>query len=519
MPGTPPPADPRPASALAVLSALLDRSLVQIEDATADARFHDRETVRTTADVWDNNTHALFVSALGRTRRARDRRARRALRWMADLGPARRAWMAAGAAEAGYDIEALLPPAREASGDAGAAAVPVTGGVTEELAAEHRLDTATVSTLSVERRGTRLTARVALAAERTRPDPAAEGAGEGEGAVELVVHLPEVDEVRFDTRDTPGARLSCDHYGVTVSFGDGMLRGPAATLEVREAFGGMRLPPARPSRSPQPEPPPEPARRRDRDRDAGPLTGEVHGPAARALRNLLIWTMVEIRSSSRDPQWTRTPVSALCRALSGAGTDIAAAAGHFTQGRREHAFRELALLWVRRGGAETAAHFVRALDRVFQTSGVDELQEARRLARELNGQNGQDGRNGKDVRNGQDGEQGRDGASAPRTAPRRGPVDVPSAAALRLVSYTAERPWEGGTLGSDITVHLAAPADPADPGEPWRLRILHAHTPDRVRVSTPAFRGTLRPRTIDDHDGRATLVAADGALEVRGSWR
>ncbi|MGQ4271964.1 hypothetical protein [Nocardiopsis changdeensis] len=494
MPGTAPPADPRPVSALAVLGALLDRSLVQIEDATADARFHDRETVRAAADVWDDNTRALFVSALGRTRRARDRRARRALRWMADLGPARRAWMAASAAEAGYDIGALLPPART-SGDPGPAAAPVTGGVAEGLAADHRLDTATVSTFSVERRGTRLTARVVLTAERARPG-SEEAGEEGEGTADLVVHLPEVDEVRFDTRDVPGARLSCDHYGVTVAFGDGLLRGPAATVEVRREARGPGLPAAARSWSPPPRPSPEPARRRDRGREARPLTGEVHGPAARAVCHLLVWTMIRIRSSGGRSGRSTTPVPALCRALAGAGTDIAAAAAHFTPGRRERAFRDLALAWVRRGGPETAAHFDRALDAVSRSSGVDELEAARRLAREL---------------------RGRDGAPEPRTAPSRD-LDVPSAAALRLVSYNAGRSWEEGALEPDATVHLAAPADPADPGEPWRLRVLTARAPDRVRVSTPAFRGTLRPRTIDDHDGRATLVAADGALEVRGSW-
>lgn len=494
MPGTAPPADPHPASALAVLSALLDRSLAQIEDATADARFHDRETVRATADIWDDNTRALFISALGRTRRSRDRRARRALRWMADLGPARRAWMAASAAEAGHGAEALPKPVQEDSGGPAPSVLPVTGGVAEGLAADHRMDTATVSTFSVERRGTRLTARVVLTAERARPELQETGA-EGQGAADLVVHLPEVDEVRFDTRDVPGARLSCDHYGVTVAFGDGLLRGPAATVEVRGAFRGFELPVA--TRSWSPPPSPEPARKRGRGREARPVTGEVHGPAARAVCHLLIWTMMRIRSSGGHPSRSTTPVPALCRALAGAGTDIAAAAAHLTQGRRERAFRDLALTWVRRGGPETAAHFDRALDAVSRSSGVDELEAARRLARELRGQ---------------------DGVPVPPAAPGRD-LDVPSAAALRLVSYTAGRSWEEGTSEPDATVHLAAPADPADPGAPWRLRILHAHAPDRVRVSTPAFRGTLRPRTIDDHDGRATLVAADGALEVRGGWR
>ncbi len=60
------------------LGALLDRSLVQIAEA-ADARVFDRETVRTVADVWDNNTFPLFRVAVAGTRRGRERRARASL--------------------------------------------------------------------------------------------------------------------------------------------------------------------------------------------------------------------------------------------------------------------------------------------------------------------------------------------------------------------------------------------------------------------------------------------------------
>ncbi|GAB7184587.1 hypothetical protein ATKI12_4418 [Kitasatospora sp. Ki12] len=80
-------------SALALLGALLDRSLMQIADAAADARCFDRETIRAAADVWDNNTFPLFRVATAGTRGGRERRATAALEWMADLGEERRAWM------------------------------------------------------------------------------------------------------------------------------------------------------------------------------------------------------------------------------------------------------------------------------------------------------------------------------------------------------------------------------------------------------------------------------------------
>ncbi|MBC6461163.1 hypothetical protein [Actinomadura sp. HBU206391] len=54
-------------AATAALAALLDRSLVQIAAAAADARNFDRKTVHEVSDVWDNNTFPLFRVATART--------------------------------------------------------------------------------------------------------------------------------------------------------------------------------------------------------------------------------------------------------------------------------------------------------------------------------------------------------------------------------------------------------------------------------------------------------------------
>ncbi|MCY9785291.1 hypothetical protein KIK06_15515 [Nocardiopsis sp. EMB25] len=99
-----------PGPALAASAALLDRSLTQIADAARDTRAFDRGTVRVAADVWDNNTFPLFRAATGRSGNERERRARAALEWMAQLGPERRAWMVEQGAAAGHRIDALLGP-------------------------------------------------------------------------------------------------------------------------------------------------------------------------------------------------------------------------------------------------------------------------------------------------------------------------------------------------------------------------------------------------------------------------
>ncbi|MEV1203325.1 hypothetical protein AB0J07_25375, partial [Microbispora rosea] len=50
----------RQGTALGALGSLLDRSLAQIAEASADARTYDRRTIYEVADVWDNNTFPLF---------------------------------------------------------------------------------------------------------------------------------------------------------------------------------------------------------------------------------------------------------------------------------------------------------------------------------------------------------------------------------------------------------------------------------------------------------------------------
>jgi len=66
----------RRGTALRALGSLLDRSLVQIAEASSDARTYDRRTIHEVADVWDNNTFPLFHAATAATSAGRERRAR-----------------------------------------------------------------------------------------------------------------------------------------------------------------------------------------------------------------------------------------------------------------------------------------------------------------------------------------------------------------------------------------------------------------------------------------------------------
>jgi hypothetical protein len=56
-------------SALHLFAALLDRSIDQIAQVSADARQFDAALIRDVADVWDNNTHPFVASATAGGRR------------------------------------------------------------------------------------------------------------------------------------------------------------------------------------------------------------------------------------------------------------------------------------------------------------------------------------------------------------------------------------------------------------------------------------------------------------------
>ncbi|MDH6129627.1 hypothetical protein [Kitasatospora sp. GP82] len=224
----------RRGSAVAVLGALLDRSLLQIADASSDARRFDRETISVVADVWDNNTFPLFRAATASTRRGRERRALAALEWMAGLGEERRAWMLEQASAAGHPLDELLAPAkpylpgRDYLGRVMAPAMAVTPQIAENLAADYDLPSAQVRCLQVERAGSRLVGYLELAVARsypvddgTSPEPATLG-----------IRLRNITEVRFDSHDARGAALRTEADGVSIGIGArGTLR--AATADLR----------------------------------------------------------------------------------------------------------------------------------------------------------------------------------------------------------------------------------------------------------------------------------------------
>ncbi|MGI5240992.1 hypothetical protein [Dactylosporangium sp. CA-139066] len=317
-------------SAVSMFGRLLDRSVAEIGEIAADGRRFDRERIVNVADVWDNNTFPFFAVALTRPRRVAEWRARRALMWMADLGPTRRAWMIE---QAGPDLEALLPlpadrPAhyRDYRGQVWPGVAPLDKHAVEE---DYDLAAATVRTVRLERAGTSLCAHVALHAPRRF-----DAAGSLEDAV-VQLYLDDVRAAEFDSDDEPGAGITVGAEGFEVRVGRrGRLRAAKATVGF-EDMDWYRSTAGRAADAVTP---------RGRTGPRGPRGVEWRLARGAALdaAHVLHEAMLELRSVRYSTNVGRVPLRELCAAFAGAGAGVLAAAG----GARERAFRELAEAWI-----------------------------------------------------------------------------------------------------------------------------------------------------------------------------
>ncbi|MFU8875367.1 hypothetical protein [Micromonospora sp. SL4-19] len=445
MPGT---------SAMSMFAALLDRSVARIGELAADGRRFDRWAVAEIADVWDNNTFPLFGAALSRGAWLRERRAKAALVWMADLGQSRRAWMIEQAAVAGHRLEPLLPPLvdrvvhyRDYQGQVWPGAIPLTAAAVESVAKDYDLARAQVRTVRVERAGQELSGYIALAAPRRYATPG----DHGDAVVQLF--LGGVWAVEFDSGDGAGATLAADATGVEVRLGaQGYLRAASATIGFDDpswhlSHAGQAADAYTPHRR---------AARRKPRRIKLPLQ-------ATEAAFVLHQAMLEIRSVRYASAVGRVPLRELCDAFAGAGDGVLTAAGQ-RGAARDRAFRRLAEEWL------TGSPSV-----------------ARRMAAWLADDHWVQ-------------------AVVPASSPRPTVVDLPAQAQLTLAAYTAAHAPFGEVRDASAVVNLAVP----DSEDTWRLRAVEFPRPARLSLRTAAL---TAPHAVSYTEGES-LSLGDGAFAV-----
>ncbi|MEV7807972.1 hypothetical protein AB0O28_33995 [Microbispora sp. NPDC088329] len=474
----------RSGTALGALGSLLDRSLLQIAEASADARTYDRQAIYEVADVWDNNTFPLFHAATALTSIGRERRARAALAWMADLGSERRSWMIEQAEAAGHSLERLLPPpvakplhSRDYRGQVTPQIMRLTAEAALELGTDYDFATAEVRTLLIERVGTRLTGSLVLVAPRRYDD--------GLQAVdppELNLWLEDVTDVHFDSNDQLRIALHCRPAEIVIGVGaSGRLRAtagsvypddPAWHLSTAGRAADQRTPPRQEQTRRAPE------RRRPRPEGAVLV-------AARTVHSV----MLEIRMVRYAHFADRIPVRLLANALVGAGADILAA-GALRGRRRERAFHNLVEMWIKNGGPALKPWFIDELRHIVSS---ERLPSSTREWIE--------------------------GITAPGVAlphlPAGPDLNLPLEAELRLAQYTAAHNRHGTLQGSSAVVVLAHPLTEKDFADrPWRLRAFEVGGVSRFRLRTDAFDGPLGSRTAGETPNVESLVLGHDALDV-----
>ncbi|GAA4583584.1 hypothetical protein GCM10023194_21300 [Planotetraspora phitsanulokensis] len=476
----------RSGTALGALGSLLDRSLVQIAEASADVQLYDRQAIYQVADVWDNNTFPLFHAATAFTSIGRERRARAALAWMADLGRERRRWMVEQAEAAGQPLEQILPPPvaeplhrRDFRGRVRPPFMPLTAEAALELGTDYDLAAAQVRTLLLERVGTRLTGSLVLTAPRRY-----DGGPQTRETPELRLWLKDVTDVGFDSDDRMGLALHCGTEGVVIGVGTGgRLRATSGTAYPDDpawhrSTAGRDADQRTPAHEEETHRTPE--RRRPQPEGAVLV-------AATILRSV----MLEIRMVRHAHLVDRIPVRLLAGALAGAGTDILAA-GARRGSRREAAFHNLVETWIKDGGPALTPWFTDELRRIVSSERLPDTTKA-----------------------------WIEGITAPGT-PRPHLVTAPDLGLplkgeLRFAKYTAAHTRHKTPQESFADVVLAHPPTVRDsPNRPWRLRALKVDDVSRFRLRADAFDGTHGLRTVGETLRVESLVLGHDALDVRG---
>jgi hypothetical protein len=298
--------------------------------------------IRLIANIWDNNTFPL-VSAACAPRLIRTGRARAGLRWMADLGAARRELMV----DLDPALDTVLPAARpgpaayrDYQGRVRPGSFPVTTQIAAGLETDYALSAASVRSLDIRPARTGLCASLTLAAPRRfvpgTGRTARDGTRQPWPPALLAFTFTDVSELTFDAGDRTGAAITSGAAGTSRAIGhSGSLRAAPAAVHPddpcwHESAAGRAADMVTP---------------RERGARRKPVAASTLTEQERAATRALFHVMLRIRLVGYHPRLAgRIPVRELCEATASAGTAILRAGARRGSDRRI-AFADLEQRW------------------------------------------------------------------------------------------------------------------------------------------------------------------------------
>lgn len=317
---------------------LLDRSLEQIAEISADTRKFDRAAYGRLGNTWDNNTSAFVSAACTRGAARREDVAISDVRWMAEYTERYR-WAVEQVAAGGHQLRLPTPlfsyrhgPVRGKEGELWPGSRPLAAATFEELEVDYVLETAQVTDFCIERsRGLIKTEISFNLASRYQAD----------GKAHLSLELHGVEAARFDLADSRGLRLGwCGSSALLALGAHGVIQAAGGTVSIADTAWKLSTA-GRAFTSRLPLPAEQSHGWSDEARSVLRRGARLRTPAQEAA-HFLRSAMLYLRAAGDLSRIHLCPSYEIARTFAGAGSDILKAGTSF---RRAAAFRRLTDKW------------------------------------------------------------------------------------------------------------------------------------------------------------------------------